>query len=279
MAKDPAVLFYTSDFLIGTEFMSFEQKGQYIHLLCHQHQSGHIPTDYMARVLGSQENPVWKKFIQDTNGNWINVRMDEESEKRKRFSESRRANVSKRYEDSQDSTHVDTSVDTTGVRMVNEDEDVNTNTDNLLKAEEPIDPVKIVDKWNMFAKSVGIPVVLKITDSRKKHVLSRFTEKDFDFGKILEAIRGSPFCLGEGSKGWKVDFDFVFASRDNYIKILEGKYANNGRSSAKNNKPAPGTQAARIAFEHGDAELKNIVSLKESLDERDRQRSQRARPG
>ena len=42
MAKDPAFLFYTSDFLTGTMFMTNEQVGIYIRLLCSQHQHGGI---------------------------------------------------------------------------------------------------------------------------------------------------------------------------------------------------------------------------------------------
>ena len=36
--KDPAFLFYSSDFLSGTMLMTDEEIGQYIKLLCLQHQ-------------------------------------------------------------------------------------------------------------------------------------------------------------------------------------------------------------------------------------------------
>jgi uncharacterized protein YdaU (DUF1376 family) len=42
MAKDPAFLFYPSDFLTGTMFMNNEQIGIYIRLLCSQHQHGGV---------------------------------------------------------------------------------------------------------------------------------------------------------------------------------------------------------------------------------------------
>lgn len=45
--KDPAVLFYTSDFLSGVTFLSMEQRGQYITLLCTQHQHGSIPENQL----------------------------------------------------------------------------------------------------------------------------------------------------------------------------------------------------------------------------------------
>ena len=40
--KDPAFLFYSSDFLTGTMFFTDEQVGKYIRLLCAQHQKGQI---------------------------------------------------------------------------------------------------------------------------------------------------------------------------------------------------------------------------------------------
>ena len=40
MAKDPAILFYTSDFLTGTLFLDMKERGQYITMLCLLHQHG-----------------------------------------------------------------------------------------------------------------------------------------------------------------------------------------------------------------------------------------------
>ena len=42
MAKDPAFLFYSNDFLTGTYTMTDEQVGKYIRLLCLQHQKGEL---------------------------------------------------------------------------------------------------------------------------------------------------------------------------------------------------------------------------------------------
>lgn len=90
MSKDPAVLFYTSDFLTGTQFFTDEQCGQYIRLLCQQHQLGHIPEEHLLKILKTKDNPVWTKFIQDEKTLWFNERMDIEKEKRANYVESRR---------------------------------------------------------------------------------------------------------------------------------------------------------------------------------------------
>ena len=92
MSKDPAFLFYPSDFLSGTMFFTDEQTGKYIRLLCEQHQNGHIPENHMLSVCLSLGSPVVKKFRKDAAGNYYNERMEEEIEKRNHFIETRRDN-------------------------------------------------------------------------------------------------------------------------------------------------------------------------------------------
>ena len=92
MSKDPAVLFYTSDFLTGTAFFTDEQRGQYIRLLCEQHQNGHIPENHMLTICLSLGSPVVKKFVRDAAGNFYNERMETEIQKRANFINSRRDN-------------------------------------------------------------------------------------------------------------------------------------------------------------------------------------------
>jgi uncharacterized protein YdaU (DUF1376 family) len=92
MAKDPAILFYTSDFLSGTAFFTDEQRGQYIRLLCEQHQNGHIPDEHMLNICKSYDSPVFRKFVKDDKGYYYQVRMEQEIQKRVNYSLSRRNN-------------------------------------------------------------------------------------------------------------------------------------------------------------------------------------------
>jgi hypothetical protein len=92
MGKDPAVLFYTGDFLTGTSFFNDEQRGKYIKLLCEQHQNGHIPEEHMIEICKTYDSPVMKKFAKDSAGMYFNERMEAETIKRKTYSESRRIN-------------------------------------------------------------------------------------------------------------------------------------------------------------------------------------------
>ena len=83
---------------------------------------------------------------------------------------------------------------------------------------------EIVDRWNLFAKANNLSQVIKLSEKRIRGVQARLKEKDFQFDKILSDVEKSNFLLGENKQGWKIDFDFIFLSAHNYIKILEGKY-------------------------------------------------------
>ena len=90
MAKDPAVLFYTSDFISGTITMTDEERGKYILLLCLQHQKGKLTERELTSV--KDMDAVYSKFEKLEDGFYYNVRMKEEAEKRKKYSESRSKN-------------------------------------------------------------------------------------------------------------------------------------------------------------------------------------------
>lgn len=91
MAKDPAVLFYTSDFLSGTFTMTNEQVGKYIKLLCLQHQKGPLTERDMLSVCQSYDEDIYVKF-EYLDNHYVNIRMQTESIRRKSYSESRKNN-------------------------------------------------------------------------------------------------------------------------------------------------------------------------------------------
>jgi hypothetical protein len=95
MAKDPAFLFYSSDFLNGVADLTMDERGQFITLLCLQHQKGTLTDKTIRLSLGSVSVDVLSKFIKDKDGNFFNERLQEEIEKRIQFTESRRNNGSK----------------------------------------------------------------------------------------------------------------------------------------------------------------------------------------
>lgn len=94
--KNPAVLWYPADYLVGTMGMTWEQKGRYVELLNIQHQKGHLNIE---KLMPDCPPEVYEKFVQDKDGLWYNERMELEQQKRKKFVDSRRKNLSKKIED------------------------------------------------------------------------------------------------------------------------------------------------------------------------------------
>lgn len=117
MAKDPAVLFYTADFLTGTMTMSNEQKGKYITLLCLQHQKTTLTEKDMLNICDTYDKDIFSKFKQDGD-DFYNERMRLEHEKRSKYSKSRSENRKK------NENNICKSYDK---HMENENEDYNTN--------------------------------------------------------------------------------------------------------------------------------------------------------
>lgn len=156
MSKDPAVLFYTSDFLAGTSFFTMEQRGQYITLLCQQHQQGSIPENHMIFICGSLDSPVINKFQRDENGNYYNVRMREEAVKRANYCKSRGKNKKGKVKKSHISKSYDNSYENhMSVHMENENENENINDNYLIQKEKLTTTSGIHEK---FASTLKISV-------------------------------------------------------------------------------------------------------------------------
>ncbi len=93
MSKDPAFLFYPNDYIGGTMGMSFEEKGAYMEILMMQFNRGHMTSHMIAHTVGQLWVKLEDKFIQDEDGFWYNQRLEEEQNKRKAYTVSRRNNV------------------------------------------------------------------------------------------------------------------------------------------------------------------------------------------
>ena len=95
--KDPAVLFYTSDFLSGCALMDMRERGQYITLLCLQRERGHMTMQEIIRAVKKPSDEVMSKFQKDEDGKYFNHRMELEIEKREKHCQRQRENISKRW--------------------------------------------------------------------------------------------------------------------------------------------------------------------------------------
>lgn len=107
--KSPSINFYSSDFLTGTTFFSNKECGGYLRLLLYQHQLGHLNENVINQVLfdfnEEEKQKVLEKFSVDSKGKYFNKRMEEEINKKKKYSESRannrksKGNISKTYDE------------------------------------------------------------------------------------------------------------------------------------------------------------------------------------
>jgi len=94
--KDPAFPLYTQDFLVGITFMTNDDVGVYIRLLCYQHQHGGLidKEDFISMADGRKK--VVKKFIETDDG-FYNERLMNEMVKRQKKSRNLSANALKRW--------------------------------------------------------------------------------------------------------------------------------------------------------------------------------------
>ena len=87
--KDPAFLFYSGDFMTGTQFFSHEQVGKYMRLLMAQHQHGHLSEKQVLKICETYDEDVISKFSRDGAGNFFNERLEKEIVRRQNFVDSR----------------------------------------------------------------------------------------------------------------------------------------------------------------------------------------------
>lgn len=82
-----------------------------------------------------------------------------------------------------------------------------------------------IDTWNIFALHYKLQKgPIRITEWRRKKFGTRIQEEGFDFLEILAKVKGNNFLKGNNDRNWKVGFDFIIESEQNYTKILEEKY-------------------------------------------------------
>lgn len=168
MSKDPAFLFYPGDWLSGTMGMTLEEKGAYMELLILQFNRGHMTSHMIGQTIGQLWVNIQEKFVRDADGKWYNERLDLEKERRKRFTESRKNNLSGKNQYSQgekNNGHLDGHMTS---HMENENEDVNFNIN------VPFDTF-----WNLYDKKVG-------DKSRCEKKWNKL--KDIERQKIIETL-------------------------------------------------------------------------------------------
>ena len=171
--RDPAFLFYSADFLIGTMDMTDEEVGIYIRLLCRQHQKGNIAPDAKVngRLMSDLSPAILSKFRKDKSGNFYNMRLKEEIDKRNRYSESRKRNGSKggRPKKHMDN-HMDTHMENT-CKACDEPYENHTENENIYI---------IISLLNSICNKQYKTNTKKTRDLIKARLKEGFTIKDFE---------------------------------------------------------------------------------------------------
>lgn len=138
MNKDPAFLFYSSDFLVGTMLMSNDQVGKYIRLICIAHsKGGYLTKDDMFKICNTDDKDVLNKFNVDDDGVYYNERLLSEITKRKKYSDSRRNNRKGKEENKED---MNNTCETYEPHM--ENENINSISSNSLSLKKKNNKVK-----------------------------------------------------------------------------------------------------------------------------------------
>ena len=193
MAKDPAFLFYSSDFLTGTAFFTNYQVGAYIRILCHMHQSGRLSEKQMMIICGGVDDDVFSKFKRDENGLFYNERLENEINKRKAHSEKQREKVKKRWEKS----------DTVVLPRYESGNTV------VLPLENENENIIVIDNVSVNSSS-------NIDNKAKKAKKQKREFTDPNDPELLEAMQaaGKRPCT-------KIGAPWVFLSENNYIELCK----------------------------------------------------------
>lgn len=164
--KDPAFLFYSSDFLSGTMLMTDEEIGQYIKLLCLQHQKGHLKEKDMLNICKTYNEDIFSKFKKDKEGNYYNERLEYESNKRKAYSESRRNNRKKKETHEDDVKNICNSYEKHMENAnANENENININKNNSKVNDSCVNDLQVI--IDFYNENIGLitPYGLEILSS------------------------------------------------------------------------------------------------------------------
>lgn len=176
MAQDPAFLFYYQDFLVGTTFMNYEERGAYITLLCFQAAKGSLSE---ADILKKIPSHIWQaicgKFV-CKDGRYLNERLAKEITKRQLYCQNRRDNLhmgkhmakhmkgamTAHMENENENNNYKNNVNINNDSILN---NVNVNSNNIIK--------RFPEFWRSYPKPIGEAIALMTFRATVK------TEQDF----------------------------------------------------------------------------------------------------
>lgn len=147
---------------------------------------------------------------------------------------------------------------TTGFQNVSTDIGIGLDIDldkDIEKDSKNINYQQIVDMYNDIC--ISFPKCIKISDSRKKAIKARSKKYSVeDFEKVFKNAEESDFLKGQNNRNWSATLDWMLKDA-NFIKVLEGNYANKGDC---NNKPISKSKNRFHNFEQRDTDYDGLVA-------------------
>jgi len=215
MAKDPAFLFYSSDFLSGISDLTMEERGQYITMLCLQHQKGALNEKTIRLNVGNVSVCVLEKFSKDPDGNFFNKRLVLEIEKRANFTESRRNNGSKGGRPKKETKP---SAKPNGKPKKNhiEDENINENIDINNNNKSPLE--KKIEEFYQFRIKLKKPIL----EESKEAFIKKLTRLSGNDDEIAIEILDDSIA-----NGWQGIFELKEKPQQNGKQQPESKFSQN----------------------------------------------------
>ena len=223
MSKDPAVLLYTSDFLSGCSDLTMLERGQFITLLCLQHQKEVLTKKLIELTCGSNiSEDVMSRFTKDKNGNYFNKRMDFERKKRKAHSDKQSLKAKARWDKVKENKLTKQPVEDAtacAVVMPLENENENENENRIKSKSKKIEIVfPYNDKdfihswgiWKQYLKESRNPIKSKIQEQAALKRLSNMSDNSIDAIEIIE------YTIAQGYKGlWKEKKNSNYGTKNN----------------------------------------------------------------
>lgn len=262
--KAPAFQFYAQDFLTGCTYLTNEEIGMYIKMICKQWTDGKIPIKRLEFLIGK----TWENLSEDLkskfdfDGEFLhNKRLEIERQKQIEKSEKAKDSAAKRWKKplpEPKNKRKNQSMRSHGKGISESDaflEDRSMKYEDEIEEEKEIETVvvktknaktnfeEIISIFNQVC--VNLPQVLKLNEQRKAAINSRIKEHGMEtVGKAFQMVASSDFLNGNNSNGWKASFDWIFKPT-NFNKIIEGNYGN--RTSNNTNSNASLKQSANDA--------------------------------
>jgi len=103
MKKDFTLQINTAQIMADMQFMSYDERGMYITLICAHHQYGYIPKSVLLQITGGLEHPeetypnLMMHITEGKNGNYVHIPTGKEMQRRERYSKEQSERAKKRW--------------------------------------------------------------------------------------------------------------------------------------------------------------------------------------